>query len=291
EAINRMLYEAAVQGETVVRLKGGDPFVLGRGGEELEYLERRFVAVEIVPGITSALAAAADFGIPLTRRGMSRGVEIKTGHEDCPDVRPGACETAAYYMAASRLAELGQELIREGFDPGMPAAVVEKASLPERRCRVTTVGSLHHGQAEAPALVLVGETVRFASRKPTLLYTGLSPYRFRGPERLVHYPLIQKVRKRASDSRERGPGMIEVLPQARIDLGGFDGVVFTHELAVQQFLDIWGSLPDLVYATSRAVWRRLRRESGPFSIVCAFCIKSQAGQTRGAGRNYCRSRG
>jgi len=269
QAINRMLYEAAVQGETVVRLKGGDPFVLGRGGEELEYLERRFVAVEIVPGVTSALAAAADFGIPVTRRGMSRGLEIRTGHEACPDVRPGVCETSAYYMAASRLPELGRELIEEGFDPKLPVAIVEKASLPEKHCRITTVGSLDQGQAEAPALLLVGESVRFATRKPTLLYTGLSPYRFPGPERLVHYPLIRKAGKRNSDRNAgRRTKLIQPLPQARIDLGSFDGVVFTHELAVQQFLDIWGSLPGLVYATSRAVWRRLRRESGPFSIVC-----------------------
>jgi len=260
EAINRMLCQSAVRGETVVRLKGGDPFVLGRGGEEVDYLERRFVSVDVVPGITSALAAAADFGIPLTLRGASRGLEIRTGHTECPDVRPGRCETSVYYMAASRLGGLGEELLRSGFDPDLPAAIVEKASLPGRRCRFKKIGKLADQDADGPALLIVGPTLDYAPRKPTLLFTGLSPHRFRGPERLVHYPLIER----------RGGEEIVAVEKSRIDLQEFDGVVFTHELAIDQFLRIWGSLPELVYATSPSLSRKLIRDHHCQWIVHSF---------------------
>jgi uroporphyrinogen III methyltransferase/synthase len=260
EAINRMLYQSAIRGETVVRLKGGDPFVLGRGGEELDYLERRFVSVDVVPGVTSALAAAADFGIPLTRRGMSRGVEIRTGHTDCPGVRPERCETSVYYMAASRLGGLREELLSAGVDPDLPAAIVEKASLPGRRCRFTKIRTLASEQAVGPALLLVGPTVNAAVWRPTLLYTGTSPHRFRGPERLVHYPLIER----------RGRKEVVGVEKPRIDLQELDGVAFTHELAVRLFLEIWGSLPDLVYATNAPLYRLLTRDYGCRWVVRAW---------------------
>ncbi len=260
EAINRMLYESAIQGGTVIRLKGGDPFVLGRGGEEVKYLESRFVSVDIVPGITSALAAAADFGIPLTLRAASRGLEIRTGHTECPGVRPGRCETSVYYMAASRLGGLGEELLRSGFDPDLPAAIVEKASLPGRRCRFTKIGKLAAQDADGPALLIVGPTLDSAPRKPTLLFTGLSPHRFRGPERLVHYPLIER----------RGREEIAAVQKSRIDLQEFDGVVFTHELAIDQFLRIWGSLPKLLYATCPSLSRKLIRDHHCQWIVHAY---------------------
>lgn len=260
EAINRMLYQSAVRGETVVRLKGGDPFVLGRGGEEIDYLERRFVSVDVVPGVTSALAAAADFGIPLTLRGVSRGLEIRTGHTECPDVRPGRCEMSVFYMAGSRLGELREELLSSGFDPDLPAAIVEKASLPGRRCRFTKIGKLADQNADGPALLIVGPTLDFAPRKPTLLYTGLSPHRFRGPERLVHYPLIER----------RGREEIVPVEKARIGLQEFDGVVFTHGLAIEQFLRTWGSLPDLVYATSPSLSGKLIRDHHCQWIVHAY---------------------
>ncbi len=260
EAINRMLYESAVRGETVVRLKGGDPLVLGRGGEEVEYLERRFVSVDVVPGVTSALAAAADFGIPLTLRGVSRGLEIRTGHTECPDVRPGRCETSVYYMAGSRLSALREELLISGFDPDLPAAIVENASLPGRHCRFTTIGKLGDEPTASPALLIVGQTLDSAPRKLTLLYTGSSPYRFRGPERLVHYPLIER----------RGREEIVPIEKPRIDLSEFDGVVFTHPLAIDQFLRTWGSLPDLVYATSPLLCRRLFRHHKCRPVVHAY---------------------
>ncbi len=260
EAINRMLYESAVRGETVVRLKGGDPFVLGRGGEEIDNLERRFVSVDVVPGVTSALAAAADFGIPLTLRGVSRGLEIRTGHTECPDVRPGRCETSVYYMAGSRLGALREELLSSGFAPDLPAAIVENASLPGRRCRFTTIGRLGDEPTASPALLIVGQTLDFAPRKPALLHTGLSPHRFRGPERLVHYPLIER----------RGRKDVVAVEKPRIDLQEFDGVVFTHGLAIDQFLRIWGSLPELIYATSPSVSRKLLRDHHCSWIVHAY---------------------
>jgi uroporphyrin-III C-methyltransferase len=270
--INRMLHRAAVRGETVVRLKGGDPLVFARGGEEIEYLQKRFVAVRVVPGVTSALAAAADLQHPLTRRGVSSRLTIAAGHASGSGKPTESDDTLVYYMASSRLAQLAEELAQAGFDPELPAAVVEKASLPDRSCRVTTIGGLKNLASRGPAVLIVGNNLGSAGEAPTLLYTGISPYRFRGPEQLVHYPLIARSTKRQPAAHRSVRRRHALLPvdQPRIDLGPFQGVVFTHEPAVDQFRRIWGSLPELAYATNRAVYRRLIQEGGKTTVIPAF---------------------
>lgn len=270
--INRMLHRTAVRGETVVRLKGGDPLVFARGGEEIEYLRERFVTVRVVPGVTSALAAAADLQHPLTKRGVSSRLTIATGHASGSRQPAEAGDTLVYYMASSRLAELARELALAGFDPELPAAVVERASLPDRSCRVTTIGELKNLPGRGPAVLIVGNNLKAAGHAPTLLYTGISPYRFRGPEQLVHYPLIARSTKRqpAAHRFVHRPNALVPVDQPRIDLAPFQGVVFTHEPAVDQFRRIWGSLPELAYATNRTVYRRLIQAGGKTTVIPAF---------------------
>lgn len=169
EAINALLIRLAHAGKRVVRLKGGDPLIFGRGGEEAEALQAAGVRCEIVPGITAALACAADAGIPLTYRSESRSVTLATGHTkdgtldlDFPALaRPGA--TLAIYMGIRTLPLLLDGLTRHGFDPDTPAALIERGGT--SHCRMLT-GTLPDLLAQAPVwtsgaptLVLIGEVV------------------------------------------------------------------------------------------------------------------------------------
>lgn len=162
EAINGLLISLAKQGKRVVRLKGGDPFVFGRGGEELLALVRAGVACEVVPGVTSAIAVPAAAGIPLTHRTMSRQFTVVTGHEDLDWPKLAAVEgTLVLLMGATRVERIAKELVKAGRDPHTPVAVIENGTLPGQR---TTTGSLDTiGEratavgVRAPAVVVVGD--------------------------------------------------------------------------------------------------------------------------------------
>jgi uroporphyrin-III C-methyltransferase/precorrin-2 dehydrogenase/sirohydrochlorin ferrochelatase len=159
DEINALLLEHAREGKRVVRLKGGDPFIFGRDG----------VAVELVPGITAATAAAASAGIPLTHRGLAQAVTLVTGHgaEGEPDVDwaalASANHTVALYMGLSNAGRVAERLIGNGRAPGTPVAVISKASLPNQRIeigRLGELGSLVRDRAvEGPALIVIGEVV------------------------------------------------------------------------------------------------------------------------------------
>ena len=128
DEINELLLEHARGGKRVVRLKGGDPFIFGRGGEEVEHLRRHGIAVELVPGITAATASAASAGIPLTHRGLAQAVTLVTGHgaEGEPDIDwaalAGGNHTLAIYMGLSNAGRVAEQLIAGGRAPGTPVA-------------------------------------------------------------------------------------------------------------------------------------------------------------------------
>jgi uroporphyrinogen III methyltransferase / synthase len=164
EETTRLLVEHALAGRTVVRLKGGDPFVFGRGGEEAQALRAAGCAFEVVPGVTAGVAAAAYAGIPVTHRGLASAVAFVTGHED-PDKEETAIDWAAlaafpgtlvFYMGVRQLSRIAEQLIAHGRDPLEPAAVIERGTLPEQRAVRTTVGGLGGVQARAPAVTVVG---------------------------------------------------------------------------------------------------------------------------------------
>lgn len=159
--INRLLVEHARAGKRVVRLKGGDPFVLGRGGEEVTACRQAGVPVAVVPGVTSAFAVPAAAGIPVTHRGLSRSVTVLTGHDD-PDhgalVALGG--TIVVLMGVRRLAVLCDGLISHGMDPGTPVAFVERGWTPSQRTVRSTVGravaDAQQRDVRAPAVLVIG---------------------------------------------------------------------------------------------------------------------------------------
>jgi len=171
EGINRLLVERALAGSAVVRLKGGDPFVFGRGGEEALACARAGVPFEVVPGVTSAVAAPALAGIPVTHRGLAQSfavVTASTAHGDGVDLArvATAVDTLVVLMAAGRLEETCRELVDAGRAAGEPAAIVQWAATDEQRTVAGTLSDLPILAAAAsigpPATLVVGAVAALA---------------------------------------------------------------------------------------------------------------------------------
>ena len=172
--INELLVSLAREGLDVVRLKGGDPFVFGRGGEEAEALARAGVPFEIVPGVTSALAAPAFAGIPVTHRGLASTVTFVTAHED-PAKEAGQVDyahlaqskgTLVFLMGARSVGRIARSLLANGMAADAPVAIVENGSTPRQRtlrCRLEEAASLaEREEVAAPAVVVVGGAAALA---------------------------------------------------------------------------------------------------------------------------------
>jgi uroporphyrin-III C-methyltransferase len=169
EEINALLVKLANQGKRVVRLKGGDPFVFGRGAEEALTLARAGVPFRVVPGVTAGIGGLAYAGIPLTHRDTNHAVTFITGHGadgKLPDLDWNAvargAPTIVLYMARGFASEIAARLIAAGRDPHEPAAVVSDASAATQEVRVTTLAGLGEAAAQsgAPAILVIGENVR-----------------------------------------------------------------------------------------------------------------------------------
>ena len=168
---NALLAELAARHHTVVRLKGGDPFLFGRGGEEAAHLARQGIAVEVVPGVTAGIAAPAYAGIPVTHRRAGSSVTFVTGHEEIDKGRPGvdwrglarSSDGLVIYMGLHNLRRIGEELVAGGLDPATPAAVIQQGTVRGQRLLLASLGELAD-QVEAqgfasPSIVVVGEVV------------------------------------------------------------------------------------------------------------------------------------
>ncbi|MBP8256485.1 MAG: uroporphyrinogen-III C-methyltransferase [Opitutaceae bacterium] len=257
EEIEMLLVKHAKAGATVVRLKGGDPFVYGRGGEEVRRLREDGIPFEVVPGVTAALAAGAYAGIPLTQRNTSSSVIFLTGHED-PTKHTLQTDwkqfaripntTLAIYMGMGHLAEILARLISGGMSPQMPAAVVQWASLGRQRTVVGTVENLAQKVAEAqlgaPAIIFVGEVVAerdhirwfeklpLFGRRIAITRTRAQTSELRGllealGAEVLELPLIDVVK---DVSNER---LAEVFPE----FGSYDWLVFTSPNGVRFFFE------------------------------------------------------
>jgi len=167
--INDLLIDLGLQGLEVVRLKGGDPFVFGRGGEEALALAEADVPFEVVPGVSALAAVPAAAGIPLTHRGVSAQVRVVSGRSADGEVeldRAAAGETLVLFMALNELGSLCEQLLALGLDPSTPAAVISRGTCPDQEVVVADVDGIA-AAAEGlpgPALVVVGEVVGLRER-------------------------------------------------------------------------------------------------------------------------------
>lgn len=170
--INELLVRRGRRGQRVVRLKGGDPLIFGRGGEEIEALLEAGVPFEVVPGVTAAAGCAAAAAIPLTHRDHARGLVLVTGHtrDGEPEPHwPALCQpgqTLAFYMGHKALDRLCARLVAHGLPPDLPAALIENGTLPGQRVARATLATLAAEVAAAPptgpALLIVGKVAAFA---------------------------------------------------------------------------------------------------------------------------------
>ncbi|MCA4132995.1 uroporphyrinogen-III C-methyltransferase [Arthrobacter sp. M4] len=168
--INRILVDEARAGNRVVRLKGGDPYVLGRGGEEAEYCRLHAVDVEVVPGVTSAISVPAAAGIPVTHRGLAKGFSVVTGHEELSEIPARPDHTVVLLMGVNRLRDSVGALAQAGMPIDTPVGIVENGYLPQQRVTIGTLETIA-AQAEAvgvanPAVIVIGDVVRVSPYAP-----------------------------------------------------------------------------------------------------------------------------
>jgi uroporphyrin-III C-methyltransferase len=171
EEINFLLVTLAASGRQVVRLKSGDPLIFGRAGEEIEALRRSNIAYEIVPGVTSALGAAAAAGIPLTHRQISSTLVLTAGHRasETSDAEwskfAGTESTVVVYMPGHDYAGMANRLNTAGLAGETPCAIISRATTPQQQIHRTTIFDLRHSpRLAAPTLLVVGEVVKFADQ-------------------------------------------------------------------------------------------------------------------------------
>ena len=162
--IERMMIQYAKAGRLVARLKGGDPFVFGRGGEELQALLAEGIEVEVIPGLTAGIAVPAALGIPVTHRGAARGVTFVTGHtgdgaEPDWEALVRSRTTLAIYMGLKRFPQIAARLLAAGLAPATPACIVENGTLASQHARFAPLGELSAEGFAGPALIVVGEVV------------------------------------------------------------------------------------------------------------------------------------
>jgi uroporphyrin-III C-methyltransferase/precorrin-2 dehydrogenase/sirohydrochlorin ferrochelatase len=164
--INALLIQHAQAGRDVVRLKGGDPYVFGRGGEELGACRAAGIEVEVVPGVTSAVSVPAAAGIPVTHRGVARGFSVLTGHDGASDVPGGPDHTLVLLMGVTRLAETADALVTADRPAETPVALVEDGFGPRQRVTVGTLADIAERAAAVgvrpPAVIVVGDVVRLS---------------------------------------------------------------------------------------------------------------------------------
>ena len=234
EEINRLLIEHG--GRTVVRLKGGDPFVFGRGGEEVEALVEAGIPFEVVSGVTAGVAAPAAAGIPVTHRVASSAVAFVTGHED--PAKPEAAldwsalarfpGTLVIYMGVRQLDSIADQLISAGRDPAEPAAVIERGTLPDQRVlegRLDTVAGLG---ARAPAIAVFGPVVALRRQLPL---AGLTVAVTRA--RAQASGLVTRLRSLGAAVAEAPAIRIEPIDGPAPDLDGYDLVCLTSPNGVE----------------------------------------------------------
>ncbi len=232
--INALMRTAAREGRRVVRLKTGDPFVFGRGGEEVAFLTEHGIAFEVVPGITAATAAPAAAALSLTQRGESRSFAVATAREvggTAVSSFPRA-ENLVILMGVSALDEVTQTLLADGWAAETPAAIIERATLPWERRAQGPLAQIARLAAEAsitaPAVLVIGPAAA-APPRPRILFTGLDPTHFRALGDLIHWPALQIVDD--EEGHRTLPAVADALRRT-----AFDRVIFTSKVGVDSLM-------------------------------------------------------
>ena len=240
DEINQLMVESALRGLRVARLKGGDPFVFGRGWEEIAVLDEHGIEWEAVPGITSAMAVPAGASVPLTTRRKSRSVAFVTARlaGGSANRQMPKADTLVLLMGWRVLPELVQRLLNEGWPPETPACIIERGCQPgERRVKAPLVDiakAAQQARFEPPVLVVVGAGIArpdLQTPRPRILFTGTEPAAFRAMGEILHWPACRRRARTISPAE---------LQTALAHLAGEDaaGIVFSDRTAVRRFFEV-----------------------------------------------------
>lgn len=231
EEINELVYQAAVSCKNVVRLKGGDPMIFAHGREEIDYLQSRFVKVAVIPGISSGIALASYTHIPLTHRGVASSVSFVTGHDGKNTQIPNA-DTLVYYMAGAKISDIAEKLILAGRNADTPVALVYNVSMPNQKTFYSTLKELQFSLIKypTPILIIAGDVVAFENgnaRQQNVLVTGTTIEKHKGPENVIHTPLIT-VKKAQNNNLHQ---------LLREGINAYDWIIFTSRYGVRFFFE------------------------------------------------------
>ncbi len=301
EEINQLLVRLAKEGKNVVRLKGGDPFVFGRGGEECRDLREAGIAYEVVPGVTAGIAGSAYAGVPVTHRELSRGVTLVTGHfaKDREVELPwqslvGLGHTLVFYMAVASTGHVAERLIDAGMDPDTPTMVVERATTGAQRRIVATIRTIaeeiRKGGVIPPGILVVGDVVRLGDELAWLPSHPLAG------KKIVFTRAVESTYDAVDRLRSLGAEVLDIpvviadarkgdaeLMQAVDNLDEFPCIAFTSALAVDLFfkamrdrgMDVRRLSGHTIAAAGKTVIRSLRSRG-----VVADCTPDRLGGER-----------
>ncbi|MEI8102848.1 MAG: uroporphyrinogen-III C-methyltransferase [Chlorobium sp.] len=251
EAINEEILRHAREGKIVARLKGGDPFIFGRGGEEIEALRNNGIGYEIIPGISAAHGASAYTELPLTLRHISSSVAFCTGHPvrhlQVPDT-----DTIVYYMVASTLHEVLDAVALKGRDEKTPVAVVQNATRYNQKIITGTLGEMRQGvhPVSSPALLIIGANIlhsiedNWYSRKKKVLIAGEDSERYRAATMVKLY----FYGKKSEDADQSASGGFE--QEEHLELDFVDELYFSSPGCVRDFHTFYPTLPDKILVTT-----------------------------------------
>lgn len=230
DEINEIIYQSAINGNTVVRLKGGDPMVFAHGREEIDYLQSRFVEVSVIPGISTGIALSACTHIPLTHRGVASSVAFITGHS-VDNLQIPDADTLVYYMGGNNCSAIASAAIKKGKPEYTPVALIHNVSLPNQKIYYSTLEKLRKSSKKypTPIILVIGKVVGFESpeTQPKVLVTGTSIEEYTHLGDVTHTPLI-KINKIENNV---------TLHKAIENIADMDWLIFTSRYGVQYFFE------------------------------------------------------
>jgi len=274
----RMLKEKATQGANVVRLKGGDPLIFGRGAEEIQYLSAYHVPVHVIPGVSSATGIPSGLGIPLTARGISSSVAFVSAHEEDEDktgprpVPVPPTDTIVFLMGLTKLREIVASLKAKGWPAQTPVLISAKGTRVDEQVIKGNLSDIEDlaakAQVKPPALIIAGKVVDLYKERPrkTFLHCGTNPELYHGLGRVIPWPMI------AIESVTLDAGQLKKLNE---DLDRADMVILTSPNAAEHFMKITRPRQDKVFAV---IGRHTRQALEEFGITAQITSHEETAQ-------------
>ncbi len=249
--LSRMLREKAAQGQQVVRLKGGDPLIFGRGADEIQYLRSYHIQVSVVPGISSATGIPSLLGIPLTARGISSSVAFISGHEEDEKILPNRIlqipkvQTIVFFMGLTKLKIVVESLQQSGWSNETPVIIISRGTRQDQQIVTGTISNIEarllSHKIEPPALIIVGETIEFYNQNnsaaPNILYLGTKPEKYAFLGQIIHFPMMDIIPTEFSQPQR---------DQIFSDFSRSEVIIFTSRFAVQYFVALLQDQKDLL---------------------------------------------